>query len=95
VVQHLPGRAEVPGKISTEAGYQVILVIPSYTSKASSSCMGLFENLSLADRWLECSCGLPIDRNVNAALNILWVGQAFSGKSTNKGFKLPQETPLL
>ena len=56
---------------AVEAGRQVVLVNPSYTSKTCSSCGVLFEGLSLADRWIECSCGLSEDRDVNAALNTL------------------------
>lgn len=80
---------------AVEAGRQVILVHPSYTSKTCSSCGAMFEGLSLADRWIECSCGLSIDRDVNAALNILRVGQTLWGKSTDNGLRLPQEAPPL
>jgi putative transposase len=80
---------------AVEAGRQVILVNPSYTSKTCSACGALFADLSLADRWVECSCGLSMDRDVNAALNILWVGQTHLGKSTDNGLRLPQEAPPL
>ena len=78
---------------AAEAGRQVVLVNPAYTSKTCSSCGALFENLSLADRWLECTCGLSIDRDVNAALNILRVGQTLCGKSTDYSLRLLQEAP--
>jgi putative transposase len=80
---------------AAEAGRQVVLVNPSYTSKTCSSCGEFFPNLSLAERWIECSCGLSVDRDVNAALNILWVGQTHWGKSTDDGLRLPQEAPPL
>jgi putative transposase len=80
---------------AVEAGRQFILVNPSYTSKTCSACGALFADLSLADRWVECSCGLSIDRDVNAALNILWVGQTHWGKSTDNSLRLPQEAPPL
>lgn len=80
---------------AVEAGRQVVLVHPSYTSKTCSSCGAIFEDLSLADRWMECSCGLSMDRDVNAALNILRVGQTHWGKSTDNRLGLPQETPPL
>ena len=80
---------------AVEAGRQVMLVNPSYTSKTCSSCGELFESLSLADRWIECACGLSIDRDVNAAVNILRVGQTHWGKSTDIGLRLPQEAPPL
>lgn len=89
---------------AAEAGRQVVLVNPSYTSKICSSCGVLFEALSLADRWIECSCGLSVDRDVNAALNTLArarsasvfrVGHTRWGKSTDNSLRLPQEaTPL-
>jgi len=56
---------------AAEAGRHVVQVDPAYTSKKCSSCGRVFEDLSLADRWVECSCGLSIDRDVNAAINIL------------------------
>ena len=89
---------------AVEAGRQVALVNPSYTSKTCSSCGMLFEGLSLADRWVECSCGLSMDRDVNAALNtlararsasVLSVGQTHWGKSTGYSRRLPQEAPPL
>jgi len=80
---------------AVEAGRQVVLVNPSYTSKTCSSCGVLFEGLSLADRWIECECGLSMDRDVNAALNILWVGQTHWGKSTDNSLRLPQQAPPL
>ena len=89
---------------AVEAGRQVILVNPSYTSKTCSSCGVLFEGLSLADRWIECACGLSMDRDVNAALNtlararsasVLWVGQTHWGKSTDNSLRLPHEAPPL
>jgi putative transposase len=80
---------------AVEAGRQVVLVNPSYTSKTCSSCGVLFEGLSLADRWIECICGLSMDWDVNAAWNILWVGQTHLGKSTDHGLRLPKEAPPL
>lgn len=86
--QHLADKA-------AEAGRQVILVNPSYTSKTCSSCGELFSDLSLADRWINCSCGLSVDRDVNAALNILRAGQVRWDGSTDKGLRLSQEAPPL
>ena len=69
---------------AAEAGRHVVRVNPAYTSKTCSSCGMLFENLSLADRWVECSCGLSRDRDVNAAINILnRAGRARWDKSTD------------
>lgn len=80
---------------AAEAGRQIVLVPPAYTSKTCSSCGELLASLSLADRWLECSCGLSLDRDVNAALNILRVGRTRWDESTDTGLGLSQETSLL
>ncbi len=53
------------------AGREVLFVDPAYTSKSCSNCGALFENLTLADRWVTCDCGLSLDRDHNAAINIL------------------------
>lgn len=55
------------------AGKKVILVNPANTSKTCSRC-GKLHELSLSDRELSCSCGLIIDRDLNASYNILRVG---------------------
>jgi len=62
--RHLIGKAE-------EAGREVIEVNPAYTSKVCSNCGRVFENLTLSDRWVTCDCGLSLDRDTNAAINIL------------------------
>ena len=80
---------------AVEAGRQVVLVNPAYTSKTCSLHGEYFPNLSLADRWIECSCGLSIDRDVNAALNILRAGHARWDGSTDNGLGLSQEAPPL
>jgi len=46
---------------AAEAGRHVVQVNPCYTSKTCSACGAIFEDLSLADRWLDCSCGLSIE----------------------------------
>jgi putative transposase len=68
---------------AAEAGRQVMLVDPANTSRTCSSCGAIFPDLSLADRWVECSCGLTMDRDVNAAWNILKrAGHALGSEST-------------
>ncbi len=49
----------------------VVLVDSAYTSKTCSRCGALFAHLTLADRWVTCACGLSVDRDHNAAMNIL------------------------
>ncbi len=53
------------------AGREVLLVDPAYTSKTCSNCGAIFEGLTLKDRWVACACGLSLDRDHNAAINIL------------------------
>ncbi len=62
--RHLAHKAE-------EAGREIVLVNPAYTSKTCSGCGVIFDGLSLSDRWIECECGVSLDRDVNAAINIL------------------------
>ncbi|MBA3943917.1 MAG: IS200/IS605 family element transposase accessory protein TnpB [Herpetosiphonaceae bacterium] len=55
-----------------EAGRVVVEVNPAYTSKDCSRCGYRFEDLTLKDRWIDCPrCGLSLDRDHNAARNIL------------------------
>jgi putative transposase len=81
---------------AVEAGRQVYLVNPAYTSRTCSRCGQEFPELTLADRWVTCSCGLSMDRDVNAANNILQrAGHARWGESTATRLRLPQEAPQL
>jgi putative transposase len=57
------------------AGRRFVAVSPAYTSQHCSSC-GHRQLLSLADRTYTCSCcGVVLDRDFNASLNILALGQ--------------------
>lgn len=59
------------------AGRAFIAVNPAYTSADCSGCGHRKTDLTLADRTYQCvSCGVVIDRDVNAALNILARGRA-------------------
>lgn len=58
---------------------RVIEVSPYNTSKKCSNC-GKIHNLKLSDRTMNCDCGLILDRDHNAAINILCLGQAFLEK---------------
>lgn len=64
LVQHLTSKAE-------EAGRVVVLVDPRNTSNTCSRCGHVFQEQTLADRWMDCACGLSLDRDHNAAINIL------------------------
>lgn len=88
LVQHLTSKA-------AEAGRVVLLVDPRYTSKTCSQCGQVFESLSLSDRWITCGCGLSMDRDHNAAVNILKrAGQVRWGRSGSLD-SLPQEAAAL
>lgn len=55
------------------AGKLVVLVNPAYTTQTCSSC-GERHSLALTERKFICKCGLELDRDVNAAKNILRLG---------------------
>ncbi len=53
------------------AGGSVVKVNPRNTSKTCSGCGSVHESLTLKDRVFEClKCGMSLDRDLNAALNI-------------------------
>ncbi|MCL4878245.1 MAG: transposase [Anaerolineae bacterium] len=56
---------------AVDAGRQVVFVDPAYTSNCCSNCGTLFQDFDLSTRWVECGCGLSLDRDHNAAINIL------------------------
>lgn len=56
---------------AVDAGRQVVFVDPAYTSKCCSNCGNVFQDFDLSTRWVECTCGLSLDRDHNAAINIL------------------------
>jgi len=64
-VQRLHAKAE-------DAARAVHEVNPAYTSQTCSACGQRFpEHLTLSVRWVICGCGLAMDRDENAARNIL------------------------
>jgi len=66
------------GLLLTMLGYKaknLILVDPYNTSKKCSSC-GKINKMPLRKRIMKCKCGLIMDRDQNAAKNILCLGQA-------------------
>lgn len=76
---------------AVEAARTIAIVNPAYTSKTCSSCGFVFEHLTLADRWVRCECGLSLDRDHNAALNVLRLGRSLWSQSTANGLGLLQE----
>jgi putative transposase len=58
------------------AGRKYVAVNPAYTSQDCSQCGHRKTDLTLADRIYICSCcGVVLDRDLNASLNIARVGQ--------------------
>lgn len=56
---------------AVEAGRELVRVNPANTSKTCSGCGTIFDDLDLSVRWIDCDCGLSMNRDVNAAINIL------------------------
>ncbi len=77
------------------AGREVVLGDPASTSKTCSGCGVLFEHLSLSDRWVSCVCGTSLDRDHNAAINILQRGRGRPlGAKLSAGRVCSEATPL-
>src|SRR5260370_12389803 len=55
------------------AGRTLLKVSPHSTSQVCSSC-GTVRKKTLEERWHSCDCGAELDRDVNAAKNILVLG---------------------
>jgi transposase len=53
-------------------------VSPRYTSQVCSQC-GTVRKKTLDERWHSCECGCELDRDTNAAINILWLGRSQRG----------------
>ena len=71
------------------AGREVVLADPRGTSKTCSRCGWKKESLKLSERTFSCdSCGLIIDRDINAAINIRNRGLIKVGRGT------PEFTPV-
>ena len=77
------------------AGREVVKVDPAYTSKTCSGCGARFEHLTLWDRWVECDCGVSLDRDHNAAINVFQRGgnEPLGAKLVN-GRVCPEAAPL-
>ena len=73
------GFSELRRQIEYKAGWLDIDVLiadrwyPS--SKTCSRCGAINDHLTLSDRTYECECGLTLDRDLNAALNLAALGQ--------------------
>ncbi len=60
------------------AGRSVLFVNPNYTSQRCSGC-GQIVKKDLSERWHSCECGTVLDRDHNAAINILRLGSSQRG----------------
>jgi putative transposase len=60
---------------AADAGTTVVLVDPKYTSQICSQC-GTVRKKELSERWHSCECGCELDRDHNAAINILRLGRS-------------------
>ncbi len=88
LVSHLAHKAE-------SAGREIIKVDPAYTSKTCSGCGARFEHLSLWDRWVECDCGVSLDRDHNAAIVVFQRGgNEPLGAKLGNGQVCPEAAPL-
>ena len=76
---------------AAEAGRVVVAVNPAYTSKTCSGCGTVFEHLTLSDRWVKCACGLSLDRDHNAALNVQRAGHVRLGITWPVAACVPKE----
>lgn len=80
------------------AGRITVAVNPSGTTQRCSGC-GTIVHKTLSDRWHSCSCGVELDRDVNAAINIkkLAVGHSVSkarGDRRNTGSVKRKARPI-
>jgi putative transposase len=66
------------------AGKKVILVNPQNTSQICSGC-GNTAKKSLSVRTHKCLCGLVLNRDINAAINILRLGTSPGGATAVAG----------
>ncbi|HEX2912228.1 MAG TPA: transposase [Chloroflexia bacterium] len=75
---------------AAEAGKRYIAVNPAFTSQTCNNCgWRPPDKLTLSDRWFSCrNCGLSLDRDHNAALNILSLGLQALGQCTIEATRL-------
>ena len=76
-----------------EAGVWAVPVNPRRTSQLCSGCGGLVEK-TLAERRHVCSCGVDLDRDHNAALNILALGRSAAGLEPSKRLQHSRESSI-
>ncbi len=65
---------------AARAGRAVLFVNPKYTSQVCSGC-GTVKKKELRERWHRCECGTELDRDHNAAINILRLGRSHQARA--------------
>jgi putative transposase len=65
---------------AANAGRDVLFVNPKYTSQICSGC-GQVRKKELSERWHSCECGTELDRDHNAAINILALGRSVQARA--------------
>ena len=75
------------------AGSRVLFVSPRYTSQMCSGC-GAMVQKELEERWHQCSCGCSLDRDHNAAINILRLGLQATEKEFRARTERSEDAPL-
>ena len=75
------------------AGSRVLFVSPKYTSQMCSGC-GTIVRKELEERWHECACGCSLDRDHNAAINILRLGLHAIEKESRARTERSEDAPL-
>ncbi|MBG1265840.1 RNA-guided endonuclease InsQ/TnpB family protein [Nostoc sp. WHI] len=78
---------------ATKFGTVVVAVPPQYTSQKCSSC-GVIVKKSLSVRIHACKCGCILQRDINAALNILSLAKATVGQTGSNATGLATSTLL-
>jgi len=59
---------------AASAGCTILFVNPYKTSQICSGCGGVVKK-DVSVRWHSCACGTELDRDMNAAVNILALGK--------------------
>jgi putative transposase len=75
------------------AGSRVLWVSPKYTSQRCSGC-GAIVQKELEERWHQCPCGCSLDRDHNAAINILGLGLQAIKKESQARTEPSEDAPL-
>ena len=75
------------------AGSRIVLVSPKYTSQMCSGC-GAIVQKELEERRHVCSCGCELDRDHNAAINILRLGLQALEKESSARTERSEDAPL-